>query len=143
MREILFRGKEVEYDDWLEGYYAIVGDKHVIIRKELDTYYSPDHDYEERRGAEIVQILPQSVGQFTNFYDKRGKKIFEGDILKYVIPDPPHADSVGYAEVIWDNGWKLQFRGHEPEETDQEDLSKYTEIVGNIWDTPELLGVKR
>jgi len=141
MREILFRGKDVKSNNiWRKGSFVLEADP-----KHGDGYcicWAVDMggEYPIMRRA---RVLPETVSQYIGFVDRYRDKIFEGDILKYVIPDPPHADSVGYAEVIWDNGWKLQFKGHEPEETDQEDLSKYTEIVGNIWDTPELLGVKR
>lgn len=63
--------------------------------------------------------------QFTGLYDKNGKAVFEGDILKGGI-------YLSY-EVKWDyedNGWNVK---------NEYDIRKHYEIIGNIHENTELL----
>lgn len=68
MREILFRGKRLDDGEWVYGGYFKDGDSH----------YMP-----QGIGSAFVQVIPETVGQFTGLLDKKGNKIFEGDILQF------------------------------------------------------------
>ena len=142
MREILFRGKRKDNRGWVFGYYAVIGDKHAIIRKELDTYLAFGDKRELRRGSEIIEVLPQTVGQLTGFYDKNGHRIFDGDILRSGY-DEDSPDDYSIELVQWfGNGWYINDGGSD-EDLRQDMLDDYSEIVGNRWDNPELLEVER
>ena len=74
MREVLFRGKTIESDDWIEGSLLLRNDKAYI-----DFQYKSIGNGEM---FELVEVYPESVGQFIGIsYGDR--KIFEGDILKF------------------------------------------------------------
>lgn len=143
MREILFRGKEVESSDW---YY---GD---IFHSSMNVDTTRIHDYINR--ANVV-IIPDTLGQYTGLTDKNGTKIFEGDILQGdEYPYCSDGEYNYYAEVIWfDNGCcgfglcthknpKSAVRGISDGNCEWfEDFdSNNWSVVGNIYDNPELIG---
>ena len=134
MREILFRGKTLT-GRWVDGsyykqkeFYGSKEDADVIITSKESLTYDQALDYEI--------VLPKTVGQYTGLTYKNGKKIFEGDVLKYIDEDgEPHYISVIFEDcafLIDDNGV-----------IDSDLLMSYgfleIEVVGNIHDNPELL----
>lgn len=131
MREILFRGKDPESGEWYYGYYVKRndGDRGDLI---LEDYYLESY--------EIVKH--KTVGQYTGLTDKNGKKIFEHDILKaydpldkrYFIGVVKYFDASFY---ICDTNSVPCYFG-EYSFTDFE-----VEVIGNIYDDPELMEVEK
>lgn len=123
-REILFRGKRVDNGKWIYGDLFHRNDELLINN------YSQGFN---------LAIIPSTVGQYTGLTDKNGKKIFEGDILSTGNPDDY------YGIVEWDEknpGLAVSFGGlfegfEELIFIDKVEL----EIIGNIYDNPELLEV--
>ena len=87
MREILFKGKRVDNGEWVEGYYGIKGkdtdlETHCIIKSNLNTNGSDFLYFND------IDVIPETVGQYTGLNDNYNTKIFEGDCLKlenYII----------------------------------------------------------
>jgi uncharacterized phage protein (TIGR01671 family) len=135
MREILFRGKRTDKNEWVYGGYKKFDNGEVFIIAPSPTGNIGDHNYE---------VIPESVGQFTGLFGKTGKRIFEGDIL-YLRTNYHIAEKLfGWQKVLvffGDVSYKI--RNAEchvydmVEET--EGFSYQFEIVGNITDNPELL----
>lgn len=149
MREILFRGKRVDNGEWVEGYYVCKSkyshtSQHFIIQN-------------FRSGSNLdglveFEVIPETVCQYTNFNDENGK-IYEGDIIN-VLQDR-------LMEVRWDFEeltWKLFDVGIPVGEINLYyntiDLANLyletcyenqmiSEVVGNIYDNPELLKVDK
>lgn len=90
------------------------------------------------------------VMQFTGLLDKNGKEIYEGDILRLIESPPTWNDTeadyvvLNYIGVIeWDN------EGADYNITGKEELrglgngKQETEIIGNVWENPDLLTEKK
>lgn len=75
-----FRGKDTKTGEWVEG--------DLIISKN-QYYIHPTHNSfqvkESGLSGPIVlhEVREDTVGQFTGIVDKKGIKIFEGDIIKF------------------------------------------------------------
>ena len=117
-REILFRGKAG--DEWVYGDLGRLKNAITITKRNFIYPYI---------------VMPETVGQFTGLTDKNGVKIFEGDILKYRnVLNKPHVGTVKYyanAKPVADNGYYIV----DLAECNPDDF----EIIGNIFDNPELL----
>lgn len=96
MRKILFRGKSKKTGEWIFGYY--------LKNRGVD-FIAPD-EFANGKTWEDYEILPETVCQFTGLYDKNGKEIYEGDILKFFDEDIPYS----VVAVFEDNQFKLVYR---------------------------------
>jgi uncharacterized phage protein (TIGR01671 family) len=133
MREILFRGKFG--NEWKYGFLSI--EPQGLVIKEP---YKND-------SSNVWHIESDTIGQYTGFTDKNGAKIFEGDILAFDDMD----GSKGIYEVFWDgnNGkFAIAASGNRnyvddfelfDELFERNEYFKLFEVIGNIYDSPELL----
>lgn len=134
MREILFRGKRVDSGEWVEGNLitsAAYPDRAWI--SESKTFFD-----RELQNVGIVEVDARTVCEYTGLQDKNGKKIFEGDIVKY-IPIDQGEIGVYYYYIAFEDGY---FRIGGTDEYISKIYSDEWEVVGNIHDNPELLEVK-
>ncbi len=87
----------------------------------------------------IIQMVaypvdPATVGQYVGMPDKNRTKIFDGDLLKYTRGE----DDAPY-RVFWDNfSWYIQCENRMPDRLSGSQPEDW-EIIGNIYDNPELL----
>ena len=130
MREILFRGKQIDTGVWVEGFFcnencdsvfSLMYEQANIIKKGTGYWYS---------------VIPNTVGQYTGLTDKNGKRIFEGDILQYKN------------ETCWVINWCAEetrfvvtgyIDGKKCEHICIDTVFRDFEVIGNIHDNPELL----
>jgi len=84
MREILFRGKSKRSGGFVYGDLVRKFDTTYIVTLLID---SGTYEY--------VEIFPETVGQFVGLIDAIGKRIFEGDRIRYIYAN---RDGV----VVWD-----------------------------------------
>ena len=139
MREILFKAKRIDNGEWIEG---------SLIDLDIDSGYC--YIVQPYKKASILPIIflitdrmklvdPETLCQFTGLCDKNGKKIWENDILIANL-DESYPEDVTYKTVEWGvAGWVT----HEANSIDRQYLDEFDlehfEVVGNIFDNPELL----
>ena len=146
MREIKFRAKDIDSGLWVYGNYVKYNEDdgeliHCIVSEERCQV-----------SAELVytQVDPTTIGEFTGLQDKNGKEIYDGDILKNNL------SKFLFALVCWhQNGyffcdWNM---GRHPsnykcnEYAPLGEVLKFQidgkkvefEVIGNVFDNPELL----
>lgn len=125
MREIKFRGKDVDSGEWRNG--------------SLVTYPNGRCEIVVFDDSEILEyeVNVESVGQFTGLHDKNGKEIYEGDIITQYLVLPNYRNA-RRGQVLFDKLWCFVL------------LSKgrlhhlfgdgvTQEVQGNIHDNPNLL----
>ena len=158
MREILFHGKRADNGEWVEGdvlqikYY----NKPIIECKIMP----------QTPVSSAVPVLPETVGQYTGLTDRNGKRIFEGDIVRYNTYDDFDCQSVVkfgeynqdgsageysaskcigfYVDVDnftcpdWCEDGSNCFSNYLKQQNILE-VARYCEVIGNIHDNPELM----
>jgi uncharacterized phage protein (TIGR01671 family) len=138
MREIKFRGKRVNNGEWVYG--------DLIHRYSNWIYIAPIPSTIE---ITPIEIDPETVGQYTGLKDKNGKEIYEGDIVEIKVVSVRKEDK-------WD-GETGEYLGWEYVEVPFKDIKIVEwlgdgfnlfygnwiedefEVIGNIFDNPELL----
>ena len=125
MRNILFKAKTCN-GKWVQGLLAHKDNKWYISNKEGMPF--------------AFEVRPETIGQYTGLKDKNGNKIWENDIVNKV-----DTNGLGYhrerkCKVSFDElgYWLLTTEygdGYWLGEFDSEQL----EVIGNIFDNPELL----
>ena len=124
MQENLYKAKRKDDGKWTEGYFYKIWNKTFILWGM--TGDTPN----------MEEVIPKTVVQFTGLTDKNGKKIFEGDIIKGTIVSQWTKRKI-ICRIVWKidsfvsidrKNWihKVKF-------------GKDIEVIGNIYDNPELL----
>lgn len=133
MREIMFRGKRLDFGGWIFGYFMREPSGRILI-----SAYSTPAGY-----WDWTEVAPDTVGQYTGLTDKNGVEIFEGDILRVDEPEfIPVFGIVRCGEYDLNVGFFVEWLNDRI--FYRHDLRYWVErpycvVCGNIHDNPELL----
>lgn len=136
MRDVLFRGKRIDNGEWVEG---LLWKKKYGSTKMFISYF-PNKDDEQK----VCAIEPDTVCQYTGLQDKNDKKIFEGDVC---------FDENGLTDYYCVIEWVFagfQLVTYKKASSNARGISNGMnqgyfedsdgiEVIGNIYDNPELL----
>ena len=144
-RIIKFRGKikdkkrakelNLKVGDWVYGYYfhdeglELVNGK----SKEFDRHYIINTPYFE----EFIEVIPETIGQFTGLYDIEKNEIYNNDI----VSEQDHfvnSDRLIYQKIQWKETYSCWLRG-EYQRLTPKNIERYKiKVVGNIYDNKKL-----
>lgn len=77
--------------------------------------------------------------QYTGLRDRKGKKIYDGDIVKCWDWGVSPNELLGISVVEWDDDEKGWMLNPDPTDGDRYDLFRNVEVIGNIYENPKLL----
>ena len=132
MREILFKAKRADNGEWVTGYYIksiVDGSVFGYIRESI---FGTD-----------IKIMLNTLCQYTGLKDKNGKMIWENDVVKI----EEHEDTVNglYKVIYCENAHcyalerSADFHYNFFTFSDLNGFETSSEVIGNIFDNPELL----
>ncbi len=149
-REILYRGKRVDNGEWVTGDRVVIhGEAFIYCACVIATNPS---DGKDLFGVCGYKVDPTTRGEYTGLKDRNGKRIFEGDIVRFQFDnddDPwPHKRTEKHIGRVFWQDFRSSFAiamGRNGSKNINNDLWKYVqngnrvEVIGNIHDNPELL----
>ena len=127
MRDILFRGKTVDTpeiygDDWIEGSLIYIKNDKETVCKITDACLS-----KERGMMMAHDVDPETVCQYTGLTDRKGQKIFEGDIVKGKNDKGLIAFDHAQFCIVWKKTAEMK-------NADLEAWNSNVEVIGNRFD---------
>jgi len=129
----IFRGKRVDNGEWVYGWYVEIGGTSYIVEDPTPMTQTQYGDCVAK--DDLIEVIPETVGENTGLCDKNGKEIYEGTIFKSLSWGSTHVVEWGLRISA-----RLLKRGmHWPPQYLSCFSSEDIEVIGNQTDNPELL----
>lgn len=146
MREILFRGKSVDDNEWVYGSLCIDAVEQLHGVDAGANAFIRFYDTETKK-MKMVEVQRETVGQYTELNDNNKAKIFEGDIVRcyYRSLDDKYIAVVEFGNPNSVYNWGFQLRPITKTDfntdillwVETEETGAFIEIIGNIHDKEE------
>ena len=143
MRKIKFRGKDSDNGKWRYGFYiqhekvTLLGGTDEERKENTEHYivYDCFSDWNMPRKMYRADVDGKTVGQYTGMKDCNGTEIYEGDIVSTDDEDEE------LSTIEWGDDTLKFMVTHGNVCSDMgEYYPREIEVMGNIYDNPELLG---
>ena len=125
---------------WVEGDLVVSRDKYYIHPR-ANAFQVTN---ELSKLIVLHEIIPETIGQYTGLTDKNGKKIFEGDIVKFRIETLTKMwDTIGVVKY-YNASYGIAYKNnqHFLAFNNASTNVRWYEIIGNIYDNKELLEIE-
>lgn len=143
MRTLLSRGKRIDNGEWVHGYYVHLTDDKGKEQHRIYTGYA-ESDCGEWY-PDWWEVDPATIGRYTGLTDKHGKEIFEGDIVSAhfdaLFPDDETLMEIGHNGLVFTERGKGRCPTPMAEVRSlyEEESKELWDVIGNIYDTPDLM----
>ncbi len=127
MKEIKFRGKQINTGEWIYGYYSRLN----CNQESFISFWGMDKSSDIPQGYHIYQIDEKTLGQFICRKDSLDRDIYEDDILEVT-----YDNQTAYVVV---NRNDVEYKYLSNNENIFKSEIKSMKILGNIHDNPELI----
>ena len=140
-RELLFKAKRKDNGEWVEGYLLKKYYQELPHDRFAIQYKTTGDEHEWTPKYMAVEIDENTLCQYTGLTDNNENKIFEGDILS---TENGTFSNTGMGHILFYKGMWTSFYGQDAIDRDCYDelhtVCSAREVIGNIFDNPELLG---
>lgn len=139
----LFKAKRVDNEEWVQGNLILSNDakdgyRAIIIPTNNSNMFTKGGTKGDLGFENWYKVNKDTICQCTGLKDKNGKLIWENDIVRTIYDGIEHI-----YQVIWDKS-ELDFKATNGKEFYKSNFEYLpccdeVEVIGNIFDNPELL----
>lgn len=146
-REIKFRAKPLKGGyPWVYGNAVLQVKGKAYLLEDNEAEVIPDFDRESSFYTVdgLIEVDTKTIGQYTGLKDKKGKEIYEGDILEYIGKRKDNMNKVYRRKSVFHEGMFALLSKELPAYSAlnyhcMEDGRSAWRVIGNTYDNPEMM----
>lgn len=120
----LFKAKRLDNREWVQGHLIVIAKENYFI---CTGKIKLDAAIKDFIAPEMYKVFEYTICQCTGLKDMNGNLIWENDIMKYQWDERTRIDVIKYDAPMFSYENVIRWSLHQDE------------VIGNIFDNPELL----